>query len=127
MKRIGISVLLYQGPARSMSARYLYAIITDAAAGDVLAGLGETGIGDTKVETLAADGIAAVVSAYQDASVRPQRTNIAAHQRVLSTLLAVTTLLPISFGTPRRGRPGHPYCPPPQPCGSQGGAGTGPG
>jgi len=99
MKRIGISVLLYQGPARSMSARYLYAIITDAAVGDVLAGLGETGIGDTKVETLAADGIAAVVSAYQGASVRPQRTNLAAHQRVLSTLLAVTTPLPISFGT----------------------------
>ncbi len=82
-----------------MSSRYLYAIIGDDAVEDTLAGLGKTGIGNTKVETLDADGIAAVVSAYRGSSVRPQRTNIAAHQKVLSALLAVTTPLPISFGT----------------------------
>ncbi|WP_133512288.1 GvpL/GvpF family gas vesicle protein [Candidatus Thiosymbion oneisti] len=82
-----------------MSAQYLYAIVADHAVGDVLAGLGKAGIGKTKVKTLAADGIAAVVSTYRGSSVRPQRTNIAAHQKVLSALLAVTTPLPISFGT----------------------------
>jgi len=82
-----------------MSARYLYAITGDDAVEDTLAELGETGIGNTKIETLVEDGITAVVSAYRGSSVRPQRTNIAAHQKVLGVLLAVTTPLPISFGT----------------------------
>jgi len=82
-----------------MSAQYLYAIIADDAVEDILIGLGKTGIGNTKVKTLVEDGIAAVVSAYRGSSVRPQRTNIAAHQKVLGALLAVTTPLPVSFGT----------------------------
>jgi len=82
-----------------MSARYLYAITGDDAVEDTLAELGATGIGNTKIETLVEDGITAVVSAYRGSSVRPQRTNIAAHQKVLGALLAVTTPLPISFGT----------------------------
>jgi len=82
-----------------MSARYLYAITSGDAVEDILAELGETGIGNTKIETLVEDGIIAVVSTYQGFSVRPQRTNIAAHQKVLGALLAVTTPLPISFGT----------------------------
>jgi len=82
-----------------MSSQYLYAIVADRAVGDTLTELGAAGIGNTKVETLVEDGIAAVVSAHQGSSVRPQRANITAHQKVLSALLVVTTPLPISFGT----------------------------
>jgi len=86
-----------------MSGKYLYAIVADeadGAVGEVLSGLGKAGIGGAKITTLAVDGIAAVISNYRGpASVRPQRRNIAAHQEILKALLAVTTPLPISFGT----------------------------
>jgi len=82
--------------SRSMSAqRYLYAI----AAADALDGVEETGIENEKIEFLMVDDIAAVVSRYRGDSVRPQRRNIAAHHKVLNALIAVTTPLPICFGT----------------------------
>jgi len=78
-----------------MSEKYLYAVI----AADAVDEIKGTGINDAKIEPLVVDDIAAVVSGYRGASVRPQRRNIAAHQKVLKALLAVTTPLPISFGT----------------------------
>lgn len=74
---------------------YLYAIATR----DGGAGLDVTGINDQKVYHVSDKRLSAVVSRVQgNKKIRPQRRNLAAHQRVLQRLMAVTTPLPMAFG-----------------------------
>ncbi len=73
---------------------YIYAIIEGAAKRE----FGAIGIGAEKVYTIPAKGFAAVVSEVADNKLRPERRNLAAHQKVLTTLMQEATPLPVAFG-----------------------------
>ena len=73
---------------------YIYAIIEGTEAQE----FGEIGIGGAKVSTLPAKGLSAVVSKVGEKRLRPERRNLAAHQKVLTTLMATSTPLPVTFG-----------------------------
>ena len=74
---------------------YLYAIIPVSAAES----LGAVGIAGAEVTAVAVGGVAAMVSRSPVERIRPERRNLAAHSAVLKQLSAVTTVLPMSFGT----------------------------
>ena len=78
---------------------YLYAIIK----GSVKQEFGSIGIGGSTVFTVPAKGMSAVVSEVGDNNkLRPERRNLAAHQKVLMTLMEKATPLPVAFGVQPR-------------------------
>ena len=73
---------------------YLYGI-TDARDGlDVAI----RGIDGGSIETIEADGIAAVVTRVGRQKIRPQRANLAAHNNLLRSLVEHQTVIPCAFG-----------------------------
>lgn len=74
---------------------YLYAII------GVVEPLSYPGLGidGSDVYSIVEGRVAAVVSGGVNSRVRPQRSNLAAHQAVLKSLMSLTTPLPTAFGT----------------------------
>jgi hypothetical protein len=78
----------------STNGRYLYAIVT----ADNKREAGTLGIDDQAVYAIADGHLCAVVSNVPNTKMRPQRRNLAAHQRVLKHLMAETTPLPMAFG-----------------------------
>jgi hypothetical protein len=73
---------------------YLYAII----AGPADRTYGPIGIDEGLVYCISSGAIAAVVSNITQGSLRPQRRNLAAHQRVLKRLMEDGSPMPMSFG-----------------------------
>jgi hypothetical protein len=81
-------------PKADHSGKYLYAII----AGKNDRVLGPFGIDGGLVYSLSDGQIAAVISDFDAAKIRPERRHLAAHQEVLKKLMKETTPLPMSFG-----------------------------
>jgi len=81
-------------PAPSRQPLYVYAITTP----DHPGASGLTGLLDQPTELVCKEGIAAVVSPLTTKRLRPDRASIAAHQRVLRSLMEQRTVLPLSFG-----------------------------
>ena len=73
---------------------YVYAI----GAADVLLPKGLAGLGSAPVRLCPVGRLAAIVSDTEFDVVRPERRHLAAHQAVLTQLIAVTDLLPVAFG-----------------------------
>jgi gas vesicle protein GvpL/GvpF len=73
---------------------YLYGVIAETPGG----AYGDCGIGGGRVYSLSGGRVTAVVSDVGGGQIRPDRSNLAAHQQVLMKLLAETTPLPMSFG-----------------------------
>jgi hypothetical protein len=73
---------------------YLYGII------DARDGLDVTtrGIDGGSIETIEADGIAAVITRVGRAKIRPQRANLAAHNNLLRSLVERQGVIPCAFG-----------------------------
>jgi hypothetical protein len=73
---------------------YVYGII------DAQDGLGFTmpGIGNGEVETIEADGVAAVVTRVGRQKIRPQRANLAVHNKLLHELVQRQSVVPCAFG-----------------------------
>ena len=59
---------------------------------------GVTGLLATGLELITHGGLAVVVSSVEG-RIRPQRSNLSAHQKVLAELSRVSDVLPMSFGT----------------------------
>jgi len=57
------------------------------------------GLEGKDVYTITEGRLAAVVSGLTGSKIRPERANLRAHQAVLKQLMAVTTPLPMAFGT----------------------------
>ena len=74
---------------------YLYGI-TDAQDGLAVA---MPGIEGGAVETIVADGIAAVVTRVSHHTIRAQRANLAVHHKLLHELVQRQAVLPCAFGT----------------------------
>lgn len=74
---------------------YLYGII-DAQDG---LDISMPGIGGGGVETIEADGIAAVVTRVARQKIRPERANLAVHHKLLQKLVQRQAVLPCAFGT----------------------------
>ena len=73
---------------------YLYGII-DAGDGFDVA---NRGIDGGSIETIEADGIAAVVTRVKRQTIRPQRANLAAHNNLLRSLVERQGVIPCAFG-----------------------------
>jgi Gas vesicle synthesis protein GvpL/GvpF len=73
---------------------YLYGII-DARDG---LGVATRGIDGGSIETIEADGIAAVVTRVSRQKIRPQRANLAAHNNLLRSLVEHQGVIPCAFG-----------------------------
>ncbi|MCG8638170.1 MAG: GvpL/GvpF family gas vesicle protein [Desulfobacterales bacterium] len=73
---------------------YLYAIVN----GKGKETYGPIGILDKEVYAVYQGGMAAVVSRLKHQRIRPQRRHMAAHNTVLTTLMADQTPMPVSFG-----------------------------
>jgi hypothetical protein len=80
--------------APSQTGLYLYGITV---ADHMLSPL--SGVGGADVEFVIEGGVAAVVSQLGVSRVRPQRTNLAAHHRILRDLAEQRPVLPVVFGT----------------------------
>lgn len=76
-------------------ARYLYALVP--AGTEIPEGL--TGLGGAPVRGIPAGPVLAVCSDHDGSRIMPRRTNIAAHQAVLTALAGGPAVLPMSFGT----------------------------
>jgi hypothetical protein len=74
---------------------YLYAI---TAAPDRMA-TAARGVGGAPVEPIIEGGLAAMVSRLAGGKLRPQRSNLSAHHRVLHDLACREAVLPVIFGT----------------------------
>ena len=74
---------------------YIYAIVE----GGELLIYEALGLEGKDVYTITEGRLAAVVSGLSSAKIRPERANLRAHQAVLKQLMAVTTPLPMAFGT----------------------------
>ncbi len=74
---------------------YLYGIIDAQNALD----LAMSGIEGGDIETIKADGIAAVITRVGRQKIRPQRANLAVHHKLLHELAMRQTVLPCAFGT----------------------------
>lgn len=87
---------MHQDPIQSDSRPlYLYALLD----GDTPLSPALCGLGDAPVRELACgEGVRAIVSAAPAGKLRPQRTHLAAHQRVLGALLGPDGVLPVGFG-----------------------------
>lgn len=73
---------------------YCYAVVPAAS----VLPPGVTGLLATELELVAHGELAVVVSSLSG-RIRPQRSNLAAHQKVLAELSKVSDVLPMSFGT----------------------------
>jgi hypothetical protein len=73
---------------------YLYGIIDARDALDVSL----RGIDGGDIETIEADGIAAVVTRVSRQKIRPQRANLAAHNNLLRSLVEHQGVIPCAFG-----------------------------
>ena len=73
---------------------YLYGIIDAGDGFDVAI----RGIDGGSIETIEADGIAAVVTRVGRQKIRPQRANLAAHNNLLRSLVERQTVIPCAFG-----------------------------
>jgi hypothetical protein len=73
---------------------YLYGII------DVRDGFNVSmpGIGGGDIETIEAEGIAAVITRVGTQRIRPQRANLAAHHKLLAELVRQQSVIPCAFG-----------------------------
>jgi hypothetical protein len=80
--------------AANRTGKYLYAVITGADDRSY----GSPGIGGGDVYTLSDGQIAAVISDVPDTRIRPERSNLAAHQEVLRRIMEEATPLPMTFG-----------------------------
>ncbi len=78
----------------NQSGIYLYGITAVNALNEI----DGDGVGGAAVEAVVECGLAAFVSRVEQRKVRPQRANLAAHQRVLRKLAERRTVLPIVFG-----------------------------
>jgi hypothetical protein len=74
---------------------YLYGIIDAHDGLDV----STRGIDGGSIETVEADGIAAVVTRVSRSKIRPQRSNLAAHNNLLRSLVEHQGVIPCAFGT----------------------------
>ena len=74
---------------------YLYGIIDTQDGLDV----SMSGIEGGHIETIEADGIAAVVTRVGRQKIRPQRANLAVHNKLLQELVQRQAVLPCAFGT----------------------------
>ena len=74
---------------------YLYGIIDTQDGLDV----SMSGIEGGHIETIKADGIAAVITRIGHQKIRPQRANLAVHHKLLHELALRQTVLPCAFGT----------------------------
>ncbi len=82
-----------------MTAVYVYGVVP----ADAKISLGE-GVGGREVDLEPFDGIAALVSVIDEASVRPRKADLVRHSDVLQEAVAATTVLPLRFGTAFPGR-----------------------
>jgi hypothetical protein len=73
---------------------YLYGIIDAHDGLDV----STPGIDGGNIETVEADGIAAVVTRVSRSTIRPQRANLAAHNNLLRSLVEHQGVIPCAFG-----------------------------
>jgi hypothetical protein len=73
---------------------YIYGIID---AGDGLS-VSLSGIDGGDVETIEADGIAAVVTHVNRRKIRPERANLAAHHKLLHAIVECQPVIPCAFG-----------------------------
>jgi hypothetical protein len=73
---------------------YLYGIIDARDGLDVAA----RGIDGGRIETIEADGVAAVITRVSRQTIRPQRANLAAHNNLLRSLVNHQTVIPCAFG-----------------------------
>lgn len=71
---------------------YIYAFTGEPVESDA------QGLKDAPVRTLSSEGIFAIVSDAPSGKIRPQRSLLVGHQRVLTEVAAKTTTLPASFG-----------------------------
>jgi len=76
------------------TALYVYGIV---AAENVAEQLG-SGVENACVEALGEGDLAAIGSRLRESNLRPQRSNLTAHHRVLSDLDAAGAVLPVAFG-----------------------------
>jgi hypothetical protein len=83
-----------RGKPEALPGRYLYAVISSAAAKT----FGPLGIDAGLVYCVSHGPVAAVVSNVPHQQIRPERRHLAAHQGVLKRLMAERALLPMSFG-----------------------------
>lgn len=74
--------------------RYIYAVVPKTAARDFQC----DGIDDRRVFIASQGMVSAVVSEISVAKIRPERRNLAAHQKVLKYLMEFDTPLPMAFG-----------------------------
>jgi len=74
--------------------KYLYAVV--AGSGDRK--YNYCGIDGTLVHSISTGRVSAVVSDVNFPRIRPERRNLASHQKVISKLMEETTPLPVSFG-----------------------------
>jgi Gas vesicle synthesis protein GvpL/GvpF len=94
-------VAVLNGPAKEQAvpvargSHYLYAIVAEDQARSYPA----VGIDGNDVYTITEGRLSAVVSGLARSKIRPQRTNLAAHQATLKCVMADTTPLPMVFGT----------------------------
>lgn len=88
--------------ATSSKGTYLYAFIegngNGSKDGPKRPSYGAIGLEGSEVHEVRLGAIAAVVSEVSSRRLRPQRSNLAAHQGVLKELMKGHTVLPISFG-----------------------------
>ena len=77
------------------TAWYLYGITT----ADANVAIPRAGVGGGDVVLLTEGGVAAIVSPAPSDRLRPQRSNLAAHHRVLRDLAEHGSVLPVVFGT----------------------------
>ena len=73
---------------------YVYGIIDAEDGLDVCT----AGIDGGDVETIEADGIAAVVTRVSRPKIRPQRANLAVHHKLLQHLVQHQAVIPCAFG-----------------------------
>lgn len=73
---------------------YLYGIIDARDGLDV----SMPGIDGGDIETVESDGIAAVITRVSRQKIRPQRANLAAHHKLLHTLVQRQSVIPCAFG-----------------------------
>lgn len=79
------------------SSRYIYALIKTSDAGLLGKDFPE-GMGDTPLELIPSGDVTAVASATIETKIRPQRKNLAAHQKVVNWVAERCSMLPVAFG-----------------------------
>lgn len=82
------------GKTETRGGRYLYAIVADSQDRSY----GPFGIDGGTVYAISDGQVAAVVSDFPNAKIRPERRHLAAHQEVLKRLMQESTPLPMTFG-----------------------------